>query len=1390
MLPSTFATPSRLAIFALEQGSGLPIARMPAYAEVIVRSEEAAPPVDPFLGLDDPILAALRADAPENLGDPQPRRRLLDAINRELVRQLGSKGLARLSEVPGALPKFVAAVIQRIRGAANNAPLQRIDGDALVIALKSAIREEAARQKIPLEPPFVGAPTLWAYSLGVLATDHVGYLSYDLSRLPLTVRKALSAAINAKSLDPAATLDVTVAVYPTGPGGAFFDALAQGRVTQEAIVSRFEIARLHLPDAIQNLALPAMQSPSLEDWRLSPGSFATNPGSLIGADGCESILPANLSLQEQYFYQVVRLRDVSVPVAPVVAQQVQLGIVNEYRVAWNPLGHSLGQIIYSMPLAPGESVNLAVIDWTRRDEAQRTERTTVDEQLVHNEHRDRTISEAVTAAAREYQHGSSFAAGVSGALGSTSGGTGAGIAGSLGGSSSSSSGSRDISGNTIQKLSDNITQASSSMRELQSTVVVHSTQSEKEAIETRTIVNYNHSHALTILYYEVLRHFRVVTEFVRQRPAVFVKIKTDWFETPNGSLRSIFDNRAVLTAALLDARLAPAFDALDRVVEGRYNDLSKPFPNQPVVVVDPNPPPRFHFFTFEMRCGGFVRNVDDDDQHADVLAHLLLKDGSAVTLIDNSGSDILNHSGAFRMNGQNNVFTATLAGNGEISWENIRGIGLHVAVFPSDESNAQVSFSHIKVTGLDLAGPPGVVLVDEAHDDGHIVIRHQDIEKPHNLILPTKRPGPAASPAPIVTGNEGADRAQVLELIAHLKSNKRHYSRAIALSVGALERGDALDTIAMSDGSTVLDHIENRPLEIVGDFLAYPSTDRNWNRAITTKIDAAFDGESDFIPPDERLVALPTRGVFAEAKLGHCNASEQIDNTRFWDWQQSPIPHFAPEIAPTVPVTPQPQQQNLSATPFPTSIVNIVNPPAAPDPTGLAAAFNVLGTPNLFRDMSGTALTVDLLKNLTDNAVKIAAVAGGSRAGQSGSGSGGSGSTGGGGGIGGPRATATQPSASNRDLQDFGNVVGRLQEQGLVSPEAARKSVESALAGVTGQPAGAADALAASDLPAGEFIPFVDAKRLHPRVAAVLSGFMSAPLDSWRHMIARFVLTELSANRLSGIVLDSQATDIRSTFINTAADPQPGGVSAGAFFDANSTIGGAIAASIGATAKNGGRVGFILVAPPGLDGSARITRNSNGTSVAVSLEETLVHELTHFRNQSNQQTLLAFPDSAASIYVDPALAAARTAANSANAQAATVQVLRRFTEEITARHIHWRVRTEIGVVPVLNNSIQPAQLGIAALEYFVELSGVFAPVANGYVQEINRRGAVAQLNQVAMWLNVCAFYAFSDKPEQDGDSRQLFRLAAAWAAAEAAKSAPLADLPEAQGLAPLLRDFQ
>src|SRR5205823_2949055 len=42
-------------------------------------------------------------------------------------------------------------------------------------------------------------------------------------------------------------------------------------------------------------------------------------------------------------------------------------------------------------------------------------------------------------------------------------------------------------------------------------------------------------------------------------------------------------------------------------------------------------------------------------------------------------------------------------------------------------------------------------------------------------------------------------------------------------------------------------------------------------------------------PVPATRVSLPTRGVFAEAVMGACNACEQIDDTRFWRWGDAPI---------------------------------------------------------------------------------------------------------------------------------------------------------------------------------------------------------------------------------------------------------------------------------------------------------------------------------------------------------------------------------------------------------------------------------------------------------------------------------------------------------------------
>jgi hypothetical protein len=117
----------------------------------------------------------------------------------------------------------------------------------------------------------------------------------------------------------------------------------------------------------------------------------------------------------------------------------------------------------------------------------------------------------------------------------------------------------------------------------------------------------------------------------------------------------------------------------------------------------------------------------------------------------------------------------------------------------------------------------------------------------------------------------------------------------------------------------------------------------------------------------ERLVSHPTRGVFAEAKLGHCNASEFIDDRRFWDWQKSPIPDAA-EATPSLsgrssdPVT--------SAPTLATPGVTIVNPAAAPDPSGLVAVIAATLKEGAFRDTSMAGEVGGAVKSALDGATE------------------------------------------------------------------------------------------------------------------------------------------------------------------------------------------------------------------------------------------------------------------------------------------------------------------------------------------------------------------------------------------------------------------------------------
>lgn len=961
---------THLSVLVQDLETGSPLARVPIFAEVELRGvRTVAPDSQPDERFQDATVNALREIEESCFAKDECRSRVQGVVTQGMTDLLAGSSRDELAADPETAQAFVAGVLRRARTANGGRRVGPLGDEKLRSILNDAIREEADAARLLVRAEADPTPLSFTHPLGVLATDHAGYLSFDLKRLPpLVFDSVLESVETWRRGTPKKPARASVWLYPMTRSWRRFDALSQARFSHDAIVFRMRLAGIDLATGLRHLGLLALQNPALTDWRISPGSFAATPRALLGADGCEALWPSNLALQEFHFYQVVRLIGETGAIQD--SRTVRLGVIQDFRIAWYPLGHSLGQVLYSLPLAPGESVNLAVIDWSRQEESRRAEDSKLSERMAHEQRRERTITETVNAALREFQQGSSFMGGAALASGANIPvgpvRIGIGFTGSLGGSSASSSGTRDLAATTVQKLCDNITQASSALREFQSTVVVQSTQTEKEAIETRTVVNYNHSHTLTILYYEVLRHFRVATEMAARRPAVLVPMPSDWLDA-NKAEDTILQNRPIIKAALLQPELAGGLDALDRVADRRRIKQT--------LNATPPPPPwdpgtrEFAYFLIEMVAG---KIVSEDDEKVDI--EVVIHSPSANVRLQNvtapgaphASQSVLNPPGSFRHENQNNIFTAMPPpGTNFVLWKDIHSFFIEVKPDHSD-----IVLDYVKVTGIDTAGN-AELLVDRNFMgmNGFLFIT-----KPVSNIFPSKRP-PFPAPVPARPAEEIADEAKVAELVQHLTHHKPHYLRALILGQSEAVRARLLQDTMLADGTSVFEHVENRPVEVIGNLLAFPCTDGRWALQVLNAIkDQRNPPEIQTL--DERLVTLPTRGVFAEAKLGHCNASEEIDDTRFWDWQSSPIPHMAPEIAPVTPVTPQPSQTNLSPTPFPQSLVNIVNPPATPDPAGLAAALTAISTPNIFRDMSGQAQVADLLKKLADGAVTMAQASG------------------------------------------------------------------------------------------------------------------------------------------------------------------------------------------------------------------------------------------------------------------------------------------------------------------------------------------------------------------------------------------------------------------------------
>src|SRR5262249_30817493 len=120
--------------------------------------------------------------------------------------------------------------------------------------------------------------------------------------------------------------------------------------------------------------------------------------------------------------------------------------------------------------------------------------------------------------------------------------------------------SRDLSSSSLQTLRDRTLQSASAVRNLRSTIVQTARQGEAVRATTEVVANHNHCHALTIQYFEVLRHFKVTHELADVQECLFVPFPMSEFDRPK-----LLRWRESLSIYLKRRELLPAFDAARRI---------------------------------------------------------------------------------------------------------------------------------------------------------------------------------------------------------------------------------------------------------------------------------------------------------------------------------------------------------------------------------------------------------------------------------------------------------------------------------------------------------------------------------------------------------------------------------------------------------------------------------------------------------------------------------------------------------------------------------------------------------------------------------------------------------------------------------------------------------
>jgi hypothetical protein len=723
-------------------------------------------------------------------------------------------------------------------------------------------------------------------------------------------------------------------------------------------------------------------------------------------------VPVEAPIDVGLFLDAVQRDPRSVPKAATLG----MGYIVKMHQLWIPSGMSLGDLVYSLPLAPGEQQRIAVSDERETLSVREQETLTAEEYQRYQENADSSTNAVFSSAFDESARGgstmktSSEAGAIGGGLaaGGFFGGivAGLGIAGgysdstTTGSSSSWQSASRDYVSNASQDFHSALGRAASARRSANRTSVRLATATERKEVVTKVITNHNHNHALTMQYWQVLRHFRVSSQVDDVQLVCFVPLEVVQF-LPSAASRTLPSGSYGRDQLLFRyGQVLRHHDVIASRVWWRPElahglRMLRAFAGDPTMTVQSSSGAAQDIVTISLggtflpfedvwvtavsTTGARVGPVLMTGTSASVAAGATTKAGLLDTLRGRRTSPASLETRTAAMSLPSHVsrsnlarfefrrafrpFSYQLTMPSDLSFGDLIGYlnnasRLQVSMAP-DELERELSGPLVADPAASISGPPVLDVIEDFNGAGLAVM-------PALMPVAAKRLPPQLA---------FADLLRIEALLQHVVENTVDYSKAVWQSLTPEERAIMLErfTIGVPSGGVpddtdevpLLNCVANQVLGYFGNaaimpFFIPPGVAEKVKYTSRDVQDSLLRFHRQSYRPAQSSITLPARGVLGEAVLGHCESSEKIDLTRFWNWQDSP-PDTATDLSAVAGLFADSNQlvggagaQAPAVLQPGASMVTINQGPAALTPADLASAL-IKGQPtsNLPQDLTG-----------------------------------------------------------------------------------------------------------------------------------------------------------------------------------------------------------------------------------------------------------------------------------------------------------------------------------------------------------------------------------------------------------------------------------------------------